>query len=84
MDEVYYKIYKSERKDWQLVVLCMQWFDEDDYYQDRFMKDKDGNALKFESEIEAIIWLNDNIKPEMIASEYRNKIFSFNDEDYYK
>ena len=84
MEEVYYKIYKSKRKDWQLVVLRMQWFDEDDYCQDRFMKEKHGDVLKFNSEIEAIVWLNDNIKPEMIASEYRNKVFSFNDEDYYK
>jgi len=84
MSDIYYKIYKSERKNWQLVVVCMQWFDEYDYHQDRFMKDEDGEALKFDYENQAIEWLNDNIKLEMIAPEYRRSCVSHNDEDYFK
>lgn len=70
MDDVYYRLYQYERLDWKLTVVCMQYFDEGDYHEDRFMTDEDGERLRFDSEEDAIKWLNENVKPEMIDPEY--------------
>ena len=61
---------------------CMQWFDEYDYDQDRFFPNDKGEPLKFYSEDEAIEWLNENIKPELIDPQYRK--IKFNREKYFK
>lgn len=51
--------------------------------QDDFFKDKDGNVLRFDDEKEAIQWLLDNIKEELIDPEYlKSKILD--DSEYYK
>jgi superfamily I DNA and RNA helicase len=68
--EVYYKIYKSESLNGKLTILTMQDFDECDYLEKRFLKDKEGNILRFDNEKEAIQWLLDNIKEELIDPEY--------------
>jgi hypothetical protein len=82
-NDVYYKIYKTPRLDDKLTIICMQWFDEYDYDQSRFFNDKDGNLLKFYSEEEAITWLNENIKVELIDPEYvRNG--KYDDSFYFK
>jgi hypothetical protein len=82
-NEVYYKIYKSELLGNRLTVVCMQDFDEIDYNKDRFFKDKEENILKFYEESEAIQWLLDNIKKELIDSEYlQSKVLD--NSDYYK
>lgn len=80
MHDVYYRIYQSERIDLKLTVVCMQDFDECDYYEDRFMTDEDGYRLRFDYEEDAIKWLNQNVKPEMIDDDYRR--LKFTREDY--
>lgn len=81
--KVYYKIFKSPGINNKLTVVTMQWFDEHDYEQKRFFKDKKGNQLEFEKKETAIQWLLDNIKEELIDEEYlKHKIMK--DEDYYK
>ena len=70
-DDCYYKIYLASRLEPKLTIVCMQWFDEDNYYSERFLKDRvSGDILKFDSEEEAKRWLNINIKPEKIDPEY--------------
>lgn len=73
MSEVYYKLYKSERLNNKLTVVCLQYFDEIDYIEDRFLTDKNGNPYKFESEKKAINWLIENIKESMIDPVYLSK-----------
>jgi hypothetical protein len=80
---VYYKIYKSELLGGRLTVICMQDFDENDYEQNRFFKDKEGNILMFHEESEAIQWLLENIKEELIDPEYL-KEKGLDDSEYYK
>lgn len=70
MNDVYYRLYQSDRQGWKLTVVCMQDFDESDYHEDRFMTDEDGNRLRFDQEEDAIKWLNENVKAEMIVPEY--------------
>lgn len=82
MNEVYYKIYQSSRLNGLLTVVCMQWFDEDDYDQDRFFTDEDGDILQFDTEEEAEEWLSENIRMEMIDPEHRK--VKFNRDDYLK
>ena len=64
MSDVYYKLFvnRSER----VTVVCMQDFDEDDYCQSRFLKDKRGYNYKFESEAEAVAKVFEIVKPEYI------------------
>lgn len=66
---VYYKIYYSER-DNVMTVVCMQSFDEDDYYQYRFFKDENGDPYRFDDEEDAIKFLNEKFKTEYIDPEY--------------
>lgn len=82
MSDVYYKIYQSGRLNGLLTVVCMQWFDEYDYDQEKFFTDEDGYVLQFDTEKEAEKWLNENIKQEMIDSEHRKA--KFNRKDYLK
>ena len=74
-NEVYYKIYYNENKDY-VTVVCMQWFDEGDYYEEHFFKDGNGESLKFYDEYEAIQWLNNNVLDDKINPEYKNKGFN--------
>lgn len=69
-DEIYYRIYYYNRED-HITVVTLQEFDECDYIQENFLSDEHGNKLKFQTEELAIGWLNDNVKPEKIDSEYR-------------
>jgi len=82
MNDIYYKIYQSSRLNGMLTVVCMQWFDEYDYDEDKFFTDEDGDVLKFSTEDEAERWLNKNIKPELIDPEHRK--VKFNRQDYFK
>jgi hypothetical protein len=84
MDEdnrVYYKIFKSPGINNKLTIITMQWFDENQYEQKRFFKDKQGNQLEFEDKEKAVEWLLDNIKEELIDEEYL-KCKIMKDEDY--
>jgi hypothetical protein len=73
-NEIYYKIYRSSRIKNKLTVVTMQWFDESDYVDERFFRDKNGDILKFDDEDEAIDWLIKNIKKEKIDPEYLKRI----------
>ena len=75
-DEVYYKIYYYEPED-HVTVVCMQWFDESDYHENHFFKDKNGEVLKFDNEEDAIQWINNNVKEDKIDPEYK-KVFNQN------
>lgn len=50
MFDIYYKIIKDDTADKGMSVVCLQEFDEKDYNQDLFIKDKDGNVLIFNTE----------------------------------
>lgn len=50
MFDIYYKIMKDNTS---ISVICLQEFDEKDYDQNLFIKDKDGNSLIFTTEEEA-------------------------------
>ena len=65
---VYYRIFRN-RND-LLTIVCMQDFDEDDYYQNRFARDSQGNKLKFDSEEDALLFLNQNWNKEEIDEQY--------------
>lgn len=81
-NEVYYRIIRTS-DDTLLTVVCMQWFDEHDYDEDRFLCVKGTrNRLSFKSEKDAIDFMNDNIKLENIHPEYRKQTQKFNDSFY--
>jgi len=70
IDEVYWKLYR--RSDNALItVVCMQWFDEWDYYEESFIRTSDNNHHKFGTEELAIEWLNEKFTQEEIDPEYR-------------
>lgn len=50
MFDIYYKIIKDNEADKGMSVVCLQEFDEKDYNQDLFIKDKNSNALIFNTE----------------------------------
>ncbi len=67
--DVYYKLYQTDRG---LCVVCMQWFDEYDYDQKKFIVSKEtSEPLSFKDEDKAIQFLNDNFKQSYINLEYR-------------
>lgn len=63
-NEIYYKAYMPDHKHY-FTIVCMQWFDEYDYNNNRFLT-KDGEVLQWDSEREAEEYLIDNIKTEYI------------------
>lgn len=75
MSDLYYRIMHSARGDF-LTVVTMQDFDEYDYDEKDFMTDEDGDRLKFWDEEEAIQWLHDNVKPELIDPDYCKPAFN--------
>lgn len=79
MSDVYYRIYLSSKDD-KFHVVCMQYFDEYNYDEDKFMTDEYGERLMFDTEDEAIQWMNENMKPEFIVDEYKK--VKFRREDY--
>ena len=54
-NEVYYRIYLSESDKDEVCVVTMQYFDEIDYDQNKFLSNK-----KFNTEEEAINYINEN------------------------
>lgn len=69
-NDVYYKLYKMSKNN-LITIVCMQWFDENDYYKENFVKNSSGEDHKFESEDEAIERLNNWYKSDEIDPEYR-------------
>lgn len=73
--EVYWKLYRQQNG--LVTVVCMQWFDEYDYYEDRFIVDSNDNVHVFDSEESAIKKLNewfsvDEIDPKYQYIKYNN------------
>lgn len=68
LDPVYWKILMTRNN--KIGIACMQSFDEYEYDQKRFLLGEDGMVVKFDSEEDAISYLNDNFKPEFIEDEY--------------
>ena len=69
-DTIYYKIYLDHESE-LLTVVCMQYFDEQDYVPHRFLM-PDGQSVKFSTEEEAIAYLNANVPYDKIEPEYRS------------
>lgn len=83
MNDLYYKLIRSNKNEEWLTVVCMQWFDENDYEQSRFLRAKGtDDILRFDDEKDAIKFLNDNIKIENIDPEFRFHTQSSNDALY--
>lgn len=68
MDKIYYKLYK--RNNGLITVVCLQWFDEIDYYEKNFVRDSNNEPHSFDTEEEAIEKLNKWFKPSEIEVEY--------------
>lgn len=69
VDRVYYKIYFL-KKIQRLTVVCMQWFDEYDYNESKFLRDDQNKIMSWDKEIDAVKYLNDNFKLEYIDEDY--------------
>lgn len=67
-NEVYYKLYLT--RDQRVTVVCMQWFDESGYNPVKFFRGEDGDPVTFETEEEAVVYLNENFVSAAIDSEY--------------
>lgn len=83
-DPVYYRIMYWGKIE-KLTIVTMQSFDEYDYDQNKFLRDKDNDAMRWNDEQEAIRFLNENFKPEYIDPEYitpNNKEFWKNDSQF--
>ena len=67
MDDIFYRAYVPDHMHYFKTV-CMQWFDENDYDKNRFLK-KDGEILQWKTEEEAEKYLIDNLKEDYIYPE---------------
>ena len=67
-DDVYYKHLRMDND--LITVVCLQWIDEHDYDQSRFLRDSDSVVHVFETEKMAIDKLNEWFAPYVIDPEY--------------
>lgn len=82
-DERYYRIICMNNDSSLLTIVEMQWHDEDDYDEHRFLCTKGTkDRLSFSTEMQAIDYLNENIKVENIDPEYRVRTQQHNDNFY--
>jgi len=70
-NDVHYKILKSKSTG-LMTIVCLQWFDEFDYDQDRFVRNSQGVIHQFDSEDKAKQKLNEWYLQEEIDPEYRD------------
>lgn len=70
--EVYYKLYLNKKD--LVTIVCMQDFDEYDYHQERFIRNSEGKAHRFETEEMALEKMKEWYKLEEIDEEYREEI----------
>jgi hypothetical protein len=83
-NDVYYRIMFWDKIE-RLTVVTMQWFDEHDYNENKFLRDEDNNVMRWNNEVEAIQFLNENFKPEYIDIDYvtpNNKEFIKEDSQF--
>jgi len=66
---VYYRMYQSQRTE-KICIVCMQWFDELDYHDDRFVKDKRGVKYYWTEERDARKQMLEWYKKEEVEEEY--------------
>lgn len=71
MDEAYYRIQKPNG-DQYMSICTLQWFDEFDYDQKLWLRDEQGEPLKFALEADARDFLNTYIDPRFIRWEDRS------------
>lgn len=82
-NDLYYRIIRTIDDESLLTIAEMQWHDESDYSEHRFLCAKGTkDRLSFKTEEEAIEFLNENIKLEHIVPEYRNRTQKSNDNFY--
>lgn len=82
-NDVYYRLIRIGDNDDIITVCCMQWFDEYDYDESRFLCAKGTNErLMFSTEEKAIKFMNDNLKQENIDPVYRLQTQVYNDNFY--
>ena len=81
-DNVYYKVYYVEHKNY-VTVVCLQSFDECDYLEGNFFKDEYGDVIVWSNEDQAIEWLLNNVKEQWIDPDYLNSA-SFNQKRFMK
>lgn len=74
-----YKIYYYKPNDF-VTIATIRWFCKNDYIPEHFFKDENGNDLLFNTEKEAIQWLNENIIKNKIDPYY----LKFNQKNYMK
>ena len=65
--QVYWKLLQRGN---QITIACMQWFDEYDYDQSLFLCDEKGDQRRFDTEGEAMEFLNTHFPRERIVDEY--------------
>lgn len=83
---VYWKVIvydDSESGNEYVGLACMQWHDESDYIQSKFIKDENGKQYKFYNEEEGAEWLNKNIKYNSIEPQYRRHDSNNRREDFW-
>jgi hypothetical protein len=68
MSDVYYKLYLDREQ--RVTVICLQDFDEPDYNSMKFFRGKDGTPKVFDTEEEAVLYLNEHFLPDSIDPEY--------------
>jgi len=68
-DGVYYRLYQPN--DGYITVVTLQYFDECDYHDHKFVKNSDGERYWFEDEDDAIAQLNEWYEQDQIDPEFR-------------
>lgn len=72
-ESMFFRLYRVNGK---MDVLCLTSETVQSFEEDYFMTDEDGRILQFDNEDEAVAWLLENIKPDLLAPSYRNKIIN--------
>lgn len=72
-ESMFFRLYMVNGK---MDVLCLTGKTVQSFEEDYFMTDEDGHILQFDNEDDAVNWLLNNIKPDLLAPSYRNKIIN--------
>ncbi|MBX9158489.1 hypothetical protein [Bacillus cereus] len=72
-ESMFFRLYMVNGK---MDVLCLTDKTVQSFEEDYFMTDEDGRILQFDNEDAAVDWLLENIKPDLLAPSYRNKVIN--------
>ncbi|MFV1457390.1 hypothetical protein [Bacillus mycoides] len=72
-ESMFFRLYMVNGK---MDVLCLTDKTVQSFEEDYFMTDEDGVILQFDNEDDAVNWLLEHIKPELVAANYHNKIIN--------